>query len=1445
MATESLILEYDFKDNASQKTNLFTQKLNKLAEKMGITTKSMNQIDKGSKKVKDGFDKVTNSSSSLFKKMTSLKGIMVTLGGLFAATKIKGWITSWINLSAVQQENESQLKNTLVVMGKYTDQYYNSMLKTASALQKVTQYGDEAIISVQNTLLRFDSITSDIMPRVTRLTLDMAKALGTDLGNASKMMGRALSGDVTLLKRFGLEIDKSLFEKQGAVGIMDFMESKVGGAASVDSWTKIWKSLGNVIGDVKEKFGDFFNKLLVDGGVIDHITSKITEMIDNITNFMNSSIFDDWISEKGQRLKNYVSAITSMLEISFKLLSKFDLVIKGLFVGASIATVSKLLSVFKYGESFLGGAKGVSGESGRVVKILNDIWTTLRKIGTSIVGGTVEVAGATQSLLLKFTQMFAGGAIIAAITAPIIHTLLTRKGTEESRAKISKEHGLDTTTDIPEGWLNNMDSFNDKLKLANDAGEDLYNNWKDIDVIIKMINSEIPMFQEDVSNLSHMNFSVIESEEIILNFIKYIEDSWGKTIDTMTTKFNDAFSGMLQENQLDYAKFSKDIMGMFSKNVTDMISSRFITPVVENMAEIIIQKYFGKEFIEEASVQDIIERFKSAIPQIRSEMKKALNELSIEIIPKNKELTEGISADWKKTVDTITTKFNDAFSGMLQGNKLDFEKFSEDIIGIFSKNVTDMISSRLITPLVEKLSEDIIGENFGEDFLKNASTDEIIAKFKEFRDVFPEIETKIEGVLNKLGIFKQEARNPMEWINPYSRLDYSGIVEQPKPIFPPLEEMTSIELPDEELDNFSKKLADLLRDSIKEGLRTGLMDRGQLRKNIRGLFTDKLADEFSKNLGNGISKFMGIDTGIPIGGGETMSFGSMVGVGAGMYNMQKNKEQLGTFGGAMAGASIGSVVPGIGTAIGAGAGAIYGMANNDKEKEVTKSVDLMWESIDGRIKLVGETWKNMDRDSGLIDTVKESVKAMYTFYKDINYALNKEIKSFSLFTKGGDKPAIQQDLIKQSFGQLYDLFGDSLLENIDIIMGGIDPTRTNFSTFLKELTDSMGITKELKEPRSDYAVDMQDKLLSAMITPELAEELYKEYSEVFINLSKLVSSSISSGFSAAIKSKDFKLFFSTVRSNLAQTIVNNVLEAVTSTLYNKLLPTLGNMSTIIDKYTTGDMSIEDLTAEVSTNFAKSSQIIADMEPVFNAVAEGMSSLTSVINENTESNWENNRLMVDELLSRKEMIEDFIRDMRGGEQAPTRSIDWMEQEYESLLSGAMKGDSDDLSKLLDYVSGTYLPFMETASSNYDDTFEKVMDEIEAMKPSDELLSKELQTLIDMLSELDDQTELMQEYIEILKGIEGEAMTNSPENKTREDVEEATSSREEQQDWAKLYIEDQKANGVGQNFRSFVAEQKELNSQPLHIHLDVDGREIASVLIDQSNTNPDMAKLLGGR
>ena len=79
------------------------------------------------------------------------------------------------------------------------------LLNQASALQEVTSFGDEAIISAQSLLAAFIK-DEDQLKKATIATLDLAAAKGMDLNSAADLLGKTLGSSTNSLSRYGIEV---------------------------------------------------------------------------------------------------------------------------------------------------------------------------------------------------------------------------------------------------------------------------------------------------------------------------------------------------------------------------------------------------------------------------------------------------------------------------------------------------------------------------------------------------------------------------------------------------------------------------------------------------------------------------------------------------------------------------------------------------------------------------------------------------------------------------------------------------------------------------------------------------------------------------------------------------------------------------------------------------------------------------------------------------------------------------------------------------------------------------------------------------------------------------------------------------------------------------------------------------------------------------------------
>ena len=155
-----------------------------------------------------GAEKVAGSTGKVTKnlKAAGAAALKYTAGIgvlLVAANKL-------VEAHGIQARAEAQLA---LVLGKTS----KALLNQATALQRMTRYGDEAIIGVQASIGAFIKDEAQIKA-ATAATLDLAAATGMDLKGAGDLIAKTLGSSTNAMSRYGIEVN-------GAVGSTERLES--------------------------------------------------------------------------------------------------------------------------------------------------------------------------------------------------------------------------------------------------------------------------------------------------------------------------------------------------------------------------------------------------------------------------------------------------------------------------------------------------------------------------------------------------------------------------------------------------------------------------------------------------------------------------------------------------------------------------------------------------------------------------------------------------------------------------------------------------------------------------------------------------------------------------------------------------------------------------------------------------------------------------------------------------------------------------------------------------------------------------------------------------------------------------------------------------------------------------------------------------------------------
>jgi len=205
---------------------------------------------KGAKKAKDDLGGLNGSIAKMG------KAVGIASAAYFGARGLINAFSSTIELAGIQEQAEKQLETAL---GRTSQ----ALLNQASALQKVTTFGDESIIGVQASIAAFIDSEEQIK-KATEATLDIAVAMGMDLKSAGDLVAKTLGSSTNAMSRYGIEV-------KGAVGSTERLESLTGNVARLfggqataqaETMAGALQQAKNSSGDLAEAIGEKLSPLV-------------------------------------------------------------------------------------------------------------------------------------------------------------------------------------------------------------------------------------------------------------------------------------------------------------------------------------------------------------------------------------------------------------------------------------------------------------------------------------------------------------------------------------------------------------------------------------------------------------------------------------------------------------------------------------------------------------------------------------------------------------------------------------------------------------------------------------------------------------------------------------------------------------------------------------------------------------------------------------------------------------------------------------------------------------------------------------------------------------------------------------------------------------------------------------------------------------------------------
>ena len=169
----------------------------------------------------------------------------------FAMQLVNKTVGATIRLAMKQEDAEKKLS---VQLG-YTSQ---ALQNYASDLQKVTQFGDEEILSVMGQISAFTKNEEEIK-KLTQATLDLSEGMGMNLNEAGMLIGKTFGSTTNSLSRYGISVKGASSSTKRLESLTDNVQLKYGDLSkNIDTTSKAVKQMKNALGDAGEEIGEAF-----------------------------------------------------------------------------------------------------------------------------------------------------------------------------------------------------------------------------------------------------------------------------------------------------------------------------------------------------------------------------------------------------------------------------------------------------------------------------------------------------------------------------------------------------------------------------------------------------------------------------------------------------------------------------------------------------------------------------------------------------------------------------------------------------------------------------------------------------------------------------------------------------------------------------------------------------------------------------------------------------------------------------------------------------------------------------------------------------------------------------------------------------------------------------------------------------------------------------------
>jgi hypothetical protein len=247
----------------------------KIAANVAQLSQDVSKVEREMRKMRTAGVKASKQMDTASKAVTGFKKLAVGIASVTVAWRtLSGLVSSSITAFQAQEDAEIKLETALGGVNQ-------GLLDQASALQKVTRFGDEAIIEAQALIGAFIK-DEDQIKKATAATLDLAAAKGFDLVAAADLVSKTLGSSTNALTRYGIEVKGAVGSTERLNSAVTNISDKFGGQAAAQAGTMAGRveQMNNAWGDMQETLVGLVAPALT------NFAEKMVPIINQISDFI-------------------------------------------------------------------------------------------------------------------------------------------------------------------------------------------------------------------------------------------------------------------------------------------------------------------------------------------------------------------------------------------------------------------------------------------------------------------------------------------------------------------------------------------------------------------------------------------------------------------------------------------------------------------------------------------------------------------------------------------------------------------------------------------------------------------------------------------------------------------------------------------------------------------------------------------------------------------------------------------------------------------------------------------------------------------------------------------------------------------------------------------------------------------------------------------------------